>query len=189
MYWLLFLLAWWLYKKYYNPRLSMVPIGVQKLDLAKYIGTWYEIITTPWVHDTIEYGCSCAQAYYSKHENAQGTIDVINTCQRHNIPSQVRGKAERISEAQFKVSFKGIPSINTTDPNYIILKLWEDGGNYKIALVGSNTRRAWWLLARDPNFNDNNIVQEAMVTLQQLGYDTTKSNSRCTPPPPHQVKF
>lgn len=110
------------------------------VDLNRYTGRWYEITSIPVF---AQKGCSCTTATYGKKEN--GDISVYNRCLKDGEVSDIEGYAEVVpdsSSAKLKVvffwPFKG---------DYQIMKLDD---NYKVAMVGNQSRKYLWLLSRTP---------------------------------------
>ncbi|MBM3297993.1 MAG: lipocalin family protein [Candidatus Aminicenantes bacterium] len=69
------------------PPLQTVP----KVDLMKYMGTWYEISSFP---QRFQKGCRCTTAEYSMTD--KGYVLVLNRCRKDSTSgklSQARGKA------------------------------------------------------------------------------------------------
>ena len=66
------------------PPLAVVP----QVDLARYMGTWYEIASYPtW----FQRGCAASTAAYAL--NVDGTVDVLNQCRKDGELAAARGTA------------------------------------------------------------------------------------------------
>ena len=55
--------------------LAELPV-VPSYDLLGYLGDWYEVASSPAVHDTFERGGRCVRARYG--QNTNGTLSVYN---------------------------------------------------------------------------------------------------------------
>jgi len=127
---------------------------VDQVDLQRYAGTWYEIARLPqW----FQRGCYDSTATYSLNDD--GTLKVVNRCQREgDEPSEAEGTARIVPDsgnAKLKVRFdnwvsKLIPTI--TEGNYWIIALDKD---YQTVVIGEPSREYLWILARQPELNDD----------------------------------
>ena len=139
---------------------------VEKVDLEKYQGVWYEIAKLP---NRFEKGLTCITAEYTILEN--GNIQVVNKGLKDGDPnnvSSVTGKAKRKNEGdntKLKVSFFG-PFYG----DYYIIDLSE---NYEYALVGEPSREYLWILSRTPKL-EKEIVDDLLEKAKKLGFDTSK---------------
>src|SRR5512135_200628 len=64
---------------------------VPRVDIQRYLGTWYEIATIP---QRFQRGCVGVTAHYSLRPD--GDIDVVNVCRKNSLDGKersVRGKA------------------------------------------------------------------------------------------------
>ena len=135
---------------------------VEKVDLKRYLGRWYEVARLP---NRFQKGCVGSTADYSLRED--GEISVINSCRNEQDGSleQVTGRAwivDTASNAQLKVTFfwpfRG---------DYWIIEL---GKEYEYAVVGTPSRKYLWILSRTASMDDslyNAILQRAA----QQGFD------------------
>ena len=143
-----------------NPPLQTV----QKVELDKYLGTWYEIAR---YEHFFEKDCKNVSANYSMMN--KDTIKVINRCTniQTNEKKEANGRAYAIDEtnSKLKVSF-----FRPFYGDYWVLILDE---NYKYAVVGTPSREYLWILARDSKL-DENIKNEILQKLPNLGFDTSK---------------
>uniref|UniRef100_UPI00404834FE lipocalin family protein n=1 Tax=Aliarcobacter sp. TaxID=2321116 RepID=UPI00404834FE len=143
-----------------NPPLQTV----EKIDLNKYLGTWYEIAR---YEHFFEKDCKNVSANYSMMD--EETIKVINRCTKiqTNEKKEAMGRAYAIDESnsKLKVSF-----FRPFYGDYWILILDE---NYEYVVVGTPSREYLWILARQNTISDevkNSILQK----LPNLGFDTSK---------------
>ena len=140
---------------------------VDKVDVQKYIGKWYELALLP---NSFEKGCNCTTAEYSVIDSE--TIRVINTCRKDSSKgeiNQAKGKAfvvEGSNNAKLRVQFfwpfRG---------DYWIIDL--DKENYKYAVVGAPNRKYLWILCRTPKMDEvlfNSLVNKCAVK----GFDVSK---------------
>lgn len=134
------------------------------LDLAKYLGRWYEIAR---FDHSFERGMDNVTAEYLLRDD--GKIDVINSGWKKGNYKVANGKARqpdpRYDPAHLEVSF----FLNFySDYNVLMLD-----DLYQVALVGSKSPKYLWILSRTPQLSDeviDSIVEEA----ESRGYDTSK---------------
>lgn len=121
-----------------NDRIDRTP--VDSLDLARYMGTWYEIAR---YDHRFERGLTGIEARYELLPN--GRVDVVN-CGVDMYTGKVRrvhGKAHAGSvPGQLRVSFFWF-----FYADYNVLEVGED---YDWALVGSRSSKYLWILSRTP---------------------------------------
>ncbi len=148
-------------------RASRAPLEVvPEVDLARYMGTWYEIARFP---HRFEKGCVTVKATYTLREN--GTVDVLNECRidRPDGPEKTaRGTArvvDRATNAKLKVTF-----FWPFHGDYWIIDLGED---YEYAVVGHPARKYLWILSRKPAMNDV-LYGRLLETLSTKGYDVSR---------------
>ncbi len=139
---------------------------VPRVDLQRYLGTWYEIATIP---QRFQKGCVGVTAQYSLR--ADGAIDVVNACRKNTLDgkeSSIRGKAwivDKTTNAKLKVRFFW-PFAGA----YWIIELDKD---YQWAVVGHPDRTYYWILSRTPQM-DPAIYDELIRRAAEKGYDTSK---------------
>jgi apolipoprotein D and lipocalin family protein len=139
---------------------------VLRVDLERYLGTWYEIATIP---QRFEKGCVGVTAEYSLLPG--GRIRVVNTCLQGTLDGKVRkarGKAwivDKTTNAKLKVSFfwpfSGAYWIIALDPEYG----W--------AVVGHPGRDYLWILSRSPRM-DAALYRTLLELIADKGYDLTR---------------
>jgi apolipoprotein D and lipocalin family protein len=139
---------------------------VARVDLDRYMGTWFEIAAFP---QRFEKGCHCTTAEYAMTD--RGHVRVVNACRKGGPDGKLKkanGKAFVVAgsgnaklRVQFFWPFRG---------DYWIIDLAED---YSYAVVGAPNRKYLWILARtarmDPVLYDQ-IVKRAAAK----GFDTSK---------------
>ena len=118
---------------------------VNKVDLKKYIGIWYEIAKIP---NRFQKDCiRNTTAEYSFRDD--GKIKVVNSCLQSDgskkVAEGVAKVVDNISNAKLEVSFVRILGIQLFWGDYWIIGL---GENYDFALVGSPDRKYGWILSR-----------------------------------------
>ena len=143
-----------------NPPLQTV----QKVELNKYLGSWYEIAR---YEHFFERDCKNVTANYSMMD--EKTIKVINKCTKiqTNEKKEATGRAYAIDESnsKLKVSF-----FRPFYGDYWILMLDE---NYKYVVVGTPSREYLWILAREKTISEE-VRNEILQKLPTLGFDTSK---------------
>jgi apolipoprotein D and lipocalin family protein len=139
---------------------------VPRVDLQRYLGTWYEIATIP---QRFQKGCVGVTAHYSLR--ADGAIDVVNVCRKNTLDGKeqsIRGKAwivDKTTNAKLKVRFFW-PFAGA----YWIIELDKD---YQWAVVGHPDRTYYWILSRTPQM-DPAVYDELIKRAAEKGYDTGK---------------
>ncbi|ESK40120.1 hypothetical protein P256_00560 [Acinetobacter nectaris CIP 110549] len=148
--------------------------AVQKIDLPRYLGTWYEIARKPMY---FQRQCTKdVQASYAL--NVNGNIDVENSCLKQNgVRDVAKGEAFIMNlpyGSQLKVSF--LPDSLRWLPigrgDYWVLKIDED---YQTVLVGDPARKYLWLLARKPHIKPA-VWHEYLAYAKEIGYDVSDFN-------------
>ena len=143
-----------------NPNLQTV----QKVQLDKYLGTWYEIAR---YEHFFEKDCKNVSANYSMLDDE--TIKVINRCTNilTNEKKEALGRAYAVdnTNSKLKVSF-----FRPFYGDYWIIILDE---KYDYVVVGTPTREYLWILSRKPQL-DEKIKNEILQKLPTLGFDTSK---------------
>lgn len=143
-----------------NPPLQTV----QKVELNKYLGSWYEIAR---YEHFFEKDCKNVVANYSMMD--EKTIKVINKCTKiqTNEKKEATGRAYAIDESnsKLKVSF-----FRPFYGDYWVLMLDE---NYSYAVVGTPSREYLWILAREKTISKE-LKNEILQKLPTLGFETSK---------------
>jgi len=143
---------------------------VDRVDLERYAGTWYEIARLPqW----FQRGCYNSTATYSVNNNDSvdndSTVKVVNRCQREDEDASVaEGQARVVADsgnAKLKVRFDNwfsrlLPTIAEGD--YWIIALDKD---YRTVVIGEPGREYLWILARQPRLPDDEY--RALVSLAE----------------------
>lgn len=142
---------------------------VEKVELDKYLGVWYEVARKPMYFQN-----KCdrdVSATYTLNEN--GNIGVDNRCYtKDGQLNQSIGEAF-IQNAPFntklKVSFlpESVRWLPIGRGDYWVLKI-DDA--YQTVLVGEPRRRYLWVLSRSAQ-PDQAVVKEYLDYAQSIGYD------------------
>lgn len=144
------------------------PQTVPSVDLARYLGTWYEIARLPMRYEHADF--TDITATYSL--NADGSVRVDNRARNGKGEwEESMGEATVVDgsgNAKLRVSFMpgGLKWVPFTKGDYWILQLDE---NYQSALVGSPDRKYLWLLSRQPVMEEPDRVA-FMTTAREQGY-------------------
>lgn len=145
--------------------------SVERFDLERYLGLWYEIGRLPLRFE--DDGARDVTAEYTLAEN--GTVTVDNRCIDENgEPVQALGEAVPDEEhpARLRVSFlpAALRWIPFTRADYWVLRIDPD---YTVALVGTPDRAHLWLLAREPQLS---AVMESLFLKEAVaqGFDLSE---------------
>jgi len=148
-------------------RLGLPPLEtVPRVDLARYVGTWYEIAAIP---QSFQKGCVATTATYTIRED--GDIDVLNRCRKDTLEGpekSARGRARVVdgaTNAKLEVSF-----FRPFWGDYWIVDL---GAEYEYAVVGHPGRDYLWILARKPTMPDA-AYEAILARLKDKSYDTSR---------------
>lgn len=141
------------------------PPTVAYVELARYLGRWYEIARYPNRFEP-EQAREIFAEYTSRPD---GRIAVRNCCRRDNGAwSEIRGwarVADRSSNAKLRVCFFW-PIL----ADYWIVDL---GTNYDYAVVSEPRRQFLWILSRQPQMSDSRYA-EITTRLANNGYDVAR---------------
>jgi apolipoprotein D and lipocalin family protein len=139
---------------------------VEKLDIEKYLGTWYEI--SRYDH-SFERDLVGVTATYSFRDD--GKIKVLNSGYMKTLDGEKSvavGKAKIPNPdepSKLKVSFFWF-----FYGDYFVLELDED---YKWAVIGSSSDKYLWILSRTPQLNED-LYTKLLENLSKRGYDLSK---------------
>ena len=137
---------------------------VEKLDLNRYLGRWYEIAR---FDHRFERGMERVTAEYAMRPD--GMIAVTNTGYKDGILKVAHGRAKRPdpkNPGKLKVSF-----FLWFYGDYYVLVL--DPIKYAYALVGSSSDKYLWILSRTPKL-DSATLEYLLDQARKRGYDTSK---------------
>ena len=137
---------------------------VDKVDIEKYKGTWYEIAR---FDHRFEEGCKNVTATYELRDD--GKIKVINRCTdiKSNKQKEATGVAYTVDDtnSKLKVSF-----FRPFYGDYWIIDLDKE---YKYALVGSPDRKYLWILSRSKTIDEKTKAM-ILAELPALQFDKDK---------------
>jgi apolipoprotein D and lipocalin family protein len=154
------------------PPLQTVP----RVDLPRYVGTWYEIASYP---HRFQRGCVASRAIYTLRED--GTLGVTNECRQDTLDGPLRGVSGRarvadpLTGARLQVSF-----FWPIWGDYWIIDLDAD---YQWAVVGHPSRNYLWILSRTPGL-DEALYQRILARLPDQGYDPARLHKTLQPGEP-----
>jgi apolipoprotein D and lipocalin family protein len=146
---------------------------VNRVDLARYVGTWYEIATIP---QRFQKGCVGVTATYSLRPD--GKIRVINRCRKNTLGGELRdieGKAwvvDKSTNAKLKVQF-----FWPFSGDYWIIELDSD---YRWAVVGHPNRNHLWILSRTPQM-EQALYDDLLDRIGNKGYDIARIKQTLQP--------
>lgn len=137
---------------------------INKLDLTRFMGKWYEIAR---YDHSFEKGMTHVTAEYSWMED--GKIRVINKGIKNGKPKEIVGKVKQPNPKEYpgrlKVSF-----FLWFYADYYILELDKD---YQYALIGSSSDNYLWILSRTPEIPKMQL-DKLINNIVQRGYDLSK---------------
>ena len=146
---------------------------VAKVDLQRYVGTWYEIASYP---HRFQKGCVASRAVYTLRDD--GKIAVRNECRQETLQGPlkaVEGTArvdDPASNARLEVTFFwpfwGAYWIIDLDPDY------------RWAVVGHPSRKYLWILSRTMTL-DEDVYRQIVSRLPARGYDPARLNKTLQP--------
>ena len=142
---------------------------VESVNLARYVGLWYEIAKIP-----NSFQRQCARhtiAHYTLR--GDGRLNVVNQCIKNNgTLDQATGIAklvDTVTQARLKVSFVNVLGWRPFWGDYWILGL---DRNYRWAIVGTPDRNYGWILARTPTL-EATTMDTIFAILERNGYQRT----------------
>lgn len=134
---------------------------VKKLDLGRFVGSWYEVAR---FDHFFERGISHTKANYVLRDD--GDIDVINTGIKGGKPKTAKGRAKQTDiPALLRVSFFG--------PFYSDYRVMLLDADYQCMLIGSGSDNYLWILSRTPRLSEE-AKTEILSEARRRGYDTDK---------------
>ncbi|MDH4468212.1 MAG: lipocalin family protein [Bacteriovoracaceae bacterium] len=148
---------------------AQTPAPDAKVDLTRYLGTWYEIASIP---QRFSKGCNCTRAVYSAKKNPS-KIGVFNSCNKNSVQgrlSKIHGVAkikDKNSNAKLRVTF-----FWPFGGAYWIIGLAED---YRYAVVSNGEGSTLWILSRTPQMNKVDL-EEALEITTKNGIDVGRLN-------------
>mgnify|MGYP003585213284 FL=1 len=150
---------------------TAAPQAVDRVDIQKYAGKWYEIAHLPMYFQR-----KCVSDISAQYTvNADQTMGVLNSCRIENgemISSEGVAYPQNQGNSKLKVSFlpPGLRWIPFTKGHYWVLRVDPE---YKVALVGGPSTKYLWILSREPQL-DEATYESYLDTAKYYGYDVTK---------------
>jgi apolipoprotein D and lipocalin family protein len=145
---------------------------VSRVDLKRYVGLWYEIAKIP-----NRFQKQCARgttAEYTLRED--GRISVVNRCFKEDgVLDEAEGVAKIVdatNSTKLKVSFVSFAGWRPFWGDYWVIGL-DDA--YEWAIVGSPSRKYGWVLARNPEL-DEDTMEEIFAIIERNGYERDAFN-------------
>lgn len=145
---------------------------IASLDVARYLGTWYEVAKFP---NRFQRMCVAnTQAEYRRHDTGQ--IEVINRCQQSNGEvAEAVGRARQVGgEDSPRLQVRFAPAWLSFLPmvwgNYWVIDLEAD---YQLVAVSEPEREYLWILSRRLQV-DPTRYQALLDRLQARGFDLSR---------------
>jgi len=145
---------------------------IERLDVGRYLGTWYEIAKYP---NRFQRQCVAdTQALYRQRDDGQ--LDVINRCRQANGEvAEAVGRARQIGGADApRLEVRFAPAWLSWLPmvwgNYWVIDL---DPAYQLVAVSEPGREYLWVLSRTPAV-DAAAYQALLGRLQAAGFDLSK---------------
>jgi apolipoprotein D and lipocalin family protein len=155
---------------------------IERLDVARYLGTWYEIAKYP---NRFQRQCVAdTQALYRQRDDGQ--LDVINRCRQANGEmTEAVGRARQVGAADSpKLEVRFAPAWLSWLPmvwgNYWVIDL---DPAYQLVAVSEPSREYLWVLSRTPTV-DPAAYQALLGRLQAQGFDLAKLERSAPAPAP-----
>lgn len=146
---------------------------VPSVDLARYVGKWYEIARLP-----NRFESKCAGEVTATYVRlADGQLNVVNECRltdgRANQAegkARLAGKGETNSKLEVRFAPAWLGWLPAVWGDYWIIDLAPD---YSYAVVGTPDRKYFWILARSPQIDE--VVYERLVERARAkGFDVSR---------------
>lgn len=155
-------------------RLGLAPLTtVPRVELNRYLGTWYEIASFP---QSFQKGCTGSTATYSLREDEK--IEVVNRCRLESLegPEKIaRGVARVVdptTNAKLEVSF-----FRPFWGDYWVIDLEP---SYAFAVVGHPSRDYLWILSRTPQLSPD-VYERILGRLRAMNYDLSRLKQTAQP--------
>ena len=147
-------------------------VSIASLDVARYMGTWYEIAKYPNIFQR-----RCARNTRAQYlPQADGTLQVLNRCVTDSGEEiNALGLAKQIGPATSpKLKVRFAPAWLSWLPqvwgDYWVIDLDDD---YQLAAVSEPSREYLWVLSRTPKV-DANTYNALLKRLSAQGFDLSK---------------
>jgi apolipoprotein D and lipocalin family protein len=139
---------------------------VEKLDIQRYMGTWYEIARLP---NKFEKGLECVTATYSIKD--KGKIKVVN--RGHSIEDNTKVETATGTAWVPDDDHPGRLKVTFFWPfagKYYVIMLDKE---YNYALVGDPSRKYLWILSKTKE-PDESVIESLLGRAKELKFDTSK---------------
>jgi apolipoprotein D and lipocalin family protein len=139
------------------------PSTVPSVDLARYMGMWYELSHIP---NLPQKGCTDTVVHYRAADN--GGFELLNTCWKSGKYKPYHGWAkpwEKGATVKFHVKF-----FLFFGGDYWIIDLDPD---YRWAAVGDSKRGQLWIISRTRDL-DEKVYAGILARAREKGYDVAK---------------
>lgn len=162
------------------------PPTVNKLDVEKYVGRWYQVFSDLVVEQTFEKDQVCVTADYALGEN--GTISVINSARKQSVEGDLvtvfgYGYVPDASEpGQLKVHLETMTTPFDA-PYWVLLLGPDDFGDknlYQWAVVSDPLKATLFVLTRDPEAFAKDYQDSVLKQLRALGFTSFLNRPRPT---------
>lgn len=138
--------------------------SVDRVDLARYIGTWYEIASFPMFFQR-----NCIADTTAEYQlKTDGEVSVLNRCKTKSGFDEAHGSAKPVAgsnNARLKVSF-----FWPFSADYWVIGL---DSEYRWAVVGNPNRKYLWILSRSHEL-PKELLDAALKAAREQGYDLTQ---------------
>ena len=145
--------------------------SVEKVDLSRYVGEWFEIARFP---NRFQRQClGDVRAFYAIRQD--GRLDVVNRCRTTDGVTEARGVARVVdSRTAAKLKVRFAPAFLSFLPavwgDYWVVGLAPD---YSWATVGSPDRKYLWILGRSSSIGAE-AYASALEAARSNGFDVTR---------------
>jgi apolipoprotein D and lipocalin family protein len=153
---------------------SQQPLDVvPSIDLARYIGTWYEIARLP---NSFQKKCvSDVTANYTLRDDGQ--IKVVNRCRcEDGTFTEAEGRARKASKdgPNSKLEVRFAPAFLSFLP-FVWGKYWiiDIADDYSYTVVGEPNREYLWILGRSRKMDEQQL-NEIIEMIKTKGFDVSK---------------
>jgi apolipoprotein D and lipocalin family protein len=154
------------------PALAQDVVTVEKVDMARYAGTWYEIARLP---NKLQAECA-GDVTTTFRLRGMRTYDIETRCRRKDGSEEIDMGIARVQDLNTgaKMEWRFLPLALAWWPfawtDYWIVDLAPD---YGWAVAAVPTREAMWILARKPEI-DAALYDRLVAKMRALGFQTNK---------------
>jgi len=160
-------------------RLGLAPLkAVSKVDLSRYLGTWYEIASYP---QRFQKGCTATTATYSRRPD--GEVRVVNRCRKGSLQGKLDTATGRARPTDTQTNAK--LEVTFFWPFWGAYWIIDLGENYEYAVVGHPGRDYLWILSRTPQIDDA-VYAGILERIKRKGYPLDRLQKTLQPMPQSQ---